>query len=103
MDMLKNSYVVFILSFMILSVIVYMFGIGQKVELDEDGNEVSRFNWKYPLAFSMVIWAFWHFYLYPIPGEFEMMEDHGVENRMMGGMMEQKLKGIQRINLANWN
>jgi len=99
MDMFRNSYVIFFVTLILSGIVVYMFSIGEQT--DENGN--VKFNWRYPLAFSLMVWVFCHFYLFPVSGEFEMEKDHAVENVMMGGMMQQRLAGIQKINLVNWN
>ena len=84
-----------------------MFGIGQQVKLEsvmEDGKKKvtldEKFNWKYPLAIAMLIWAFWHFYLYPVDDEIDL--SNAAPKQVGGNNMQQRYESIQKINLANW-
>lgn len=108
MDIFKNSYVIFVISFIILSVIVYLFGIGQQVELGttiKDGkNKVTvdeKFNWKYPLGISLLIWAFWHFYLYPVDDNLDFFGEPA-KPQFGGNRLQQDYNNIQKIDLHNW-
>lgn len=60
----QNSYVVFIISLIVLLIIFYVFKIGYSTVV-VNGKVEKRFNWKYPLAISLVIWVIWYFLLYP--------------------------------------
>jgi hypothetical protein len=104
-EILKNSYVIFLISFILLCIIVYFFGIGQEVIVAPTANDnvektvESKFNWKYPLAISLVIWAFWHFYLYPVDDEFSNLLHNDHVPKQIGGFGPHR----QRINMVNWN
>lgn len=105
--MLNNSYVVFIISFIMLSAIMYIFGIGQNVDIINDGKNlktVNNYSWKYPLAISLLIWGLWHFYLYPPQDEITFKEQPVVNtNKMIGGLIQKKLADMHRINMVDWN
>ncbi|ANB50590.1 hypothetical protein [Powai lake megavirus] len=60
----QNSYVMLIITFIVLCIIFYVFKIGYNTEL-KDGQVVKSFSWKYPLAIALIVWLVWHFYLYP--------------------------------------
>ena len=60
----QNSYIVTIILFVALCVIFYFLQIGTKKEI-VNGKVTNKFSWKYPLAISLVVWLFWHFYMYP--------------------------------------
>ncbi|AYV85004.1 MAG: hypothetical protein Satyrvirus2_15 [Satyrvirus sp.] len=105
---LQNSYVVLIITFILLSVFCYLFEIGSITKI-ENGKIVKKFSWKYPLAISLMVWLFWHFYLCP-PKElkqepsinyssFENRENRENRESMVGGFFPK----FQRINMMNWN
>jgi hypothetical protein len=100
----QNSYIVLIITFIILCIIFYFFEIGSTAEIMSDGKIVRKFSWKYPLAISLVVWVFWHFYLYPPAEEMSIFlptrQEHvstpyniTKANRLM----------TQQINMVNWN
>lgn len=60
----KNSYVILLLSFIILSIIFYFFRIGYIYTI-QDGVVVKKFSWRYPLAISLIIWVLWSFVIFP--------------------------------------
>lgn len=60
----QNSYIVALITFIVLSVIFYFLQIGSKTEI-VNGKIVKKFSWKYPLAISLIMWIFWHFYMFP--------------------------------------
>ena len=64
LSIFKNSYVMCITSFFVLYVLFYLFGIGYVTDT-VNGKQVRRMSFKYPLAFSLIIWLIWHFYLFP--------------------------------------
>jgi len=106
-DIFKNSYVIFVISFIVLCVIVYLFGIGQQMTIetvDDNGKQKAvldeKFNWKYPLAISLLIWAFWHYYLYPVDDDIEL--SNNPPRQVGGNKLQQRYEHIQKINLANW-
>lgn len=64
----QNSYIILIITFILLSVLFYLFEIGFTTEI-KNGKVVKKFSWKYPLAISLIVWVVWHFFLYPPPEE----------------------------------
>lgn len=97
---LKNSYVVFIITFIALYTLFYLFGIGYTAEMVED-KKVIKPSWKYPLGLSLIIWTAWHFFLYPPDGEFPPFK------YMEGGGEPSEVKmprssPTQKINMKNW-
>ena len=76
--MFQNSYIIMAITFILLSIVFYLFEIGYSTQLEYSGdpdclekgtckqtNIVKKFSWKYPLAISLIVWLVWHFYLYP--------------------------------------
>lgn len=60
----RNSYVVFIISFVLFYTLFYLLGIGLITEYEND-KPVVKMGWRYPLALSIFVWIIWHFYVYP--------------------------------------
>ena len=60
----QNSFIVAILSFIILCILFYIFEIGYTFSIT-DGKIKKSFSIKYPLAAALIIWLIWYFYLYP--------------------------------------
>lgn len=60
----QNSYVIFGLSFCLIYLTFYLFGIGY-VTTYEDDKPVRQMGWRYPLGLSIIIWVFWHYCMYP--------------------------------------
>lgn len=85
----ENSYVIFIITFIILIIIFYIFKIGYSITIVDNKIE-QKFNWKYPLAISLIVWVVWQFFLYP-PKNDKIIE------------YEPKHISTQKINLDNWN
>ncbi len=104
----QNSYVILIISFILLSLIFYVFEIGYSTSVLPDGKVVKKFSWKYPLAISLIIWLFWYFYLYPPESiktgttkSAKYNSDITSPKNSMSGDANRLLD--QRINMANWN
>lgn len=104
-QILKNSYVILILCFIILCIVFYIFQIGCTTELDREGRVVKRFSWKYPLAISLIVWIVWHYWLYPPPEE----KEDFISEQFKGGAQNSekqffRMKQIdtQKINMINW-
>jgi hypothetical protein len=111
-----NSYVVMIITFIVLCVGFYLFGIGTDTVI-ENGVPKKKFSWKYPLAISLVVWVIWHFYVYPPPEEIvtdqtamvakPMIDYNGskenfiIPERMLPKRGELGV-GEQKINMINW-
>ncbi|CAH6420185.1 Hypothetical protein MVR_LOCUS58 [uncultured virus] len=64
-SILKNSFVVMIIAFLVLSAAFYVFGIGFTTSIEPDGQINRRFSYKYPLAIALIIWLLWYFVLFP--------------------------------------
>jgi hypothetical protein len=95
----QNSYVILIITFIVLYIFFYLFDIGYHKEIrDKDHTVVKKFGWKYPLAISLLVWVIWHFYLYP-PAEEICTEDFEpiVYNKKIPAE-----SSIQKINMINW-
>lgn len=67
----RNSYVIFVISFIVFYLIFYLTGYGYTVDMVE-GRPVRRTSWKYPLGLSLIMWVFWHYYLYPVNDDIEL-------------------------------
>jgi hypothetical protein len=70
MDILKNSYVMAILTFLSLYYIFYVMGIGYQTYYVE-GKTVKDMSIKFPLLFAFGIWLLWHFVVFPHPNTLE--------------------------------
>lgn len=104
----QNSYIIFIITFVTLSIIFYIFKIGYSAEI-RNGKIVKKFSWKYPLAISLIVWLFWYFYLYPPSDDLIMPASNSIEySKDMIVTAEpfiaknNKLLS-QKINMTNWN
>jgi len=53
----ENSYLVAIITFLILTIFFYIFGIGF--------NKKKEFTYRYQIVISLLVWLVWKFYLYP--------------------------------------
>ena len=91
-SMFQNSYVALFVSLVILSILFYLFEIGFTTTI-QNGKVVKKFNWKYPLAISLIIWLIWHYYLYPIKSE-------AVVNTQKSTIPTNK---NWNIDMRNWN
>src|SRR5437016_10324053 len=82
----QNSYVILIITFVVLCIIFYLYGISFSTKLETQTTTntktntpvtqtkiVKHFSWKYPLAISLIVWLVWHFYMYPPKEELEVM------------------------------
>ncbi len=109
----KNSYVVLFICFTMLCVIFYTFEIGYSIKV-ENNKVVREFSWKYPLGISLIIWIFWHFYVYPPPEELEydaggLFQSHeSVSKQLRSEVMRDgpipriQHDSFQKINMINW-
>ena len=102
----QNSYVVFAITFILLSVLFYLFEIGYSREI-VNGKVVKKFSWKYPLAIALIVWLIWYFYLYP-PAKTAASKKPKVpldnDTSPYVPMMTKSNKlTAQKIILANWN
>jgi predicted RND superfamily exporter protein len=76
----ENSYVVALITFILLIAIFYVFKIGYKLEYQYDPNQddlsrdnqknnklkpIYKFSIRYPLAIALMVWIYWHFFLFP--------------------------------------
>jgi len=104
----QNSYVMLILSFVILSILCYFLQFGYTTEL-QNGKIVKKFSWKYPLAISLIIWVIWHFFLFPPPSVPKLSSNNSNTNYTMevqsaGGISSKTNRLMaQKINMVNWN
>jgi hypothetical protein len=97
----ENSFVILILTFVILCVIFYLFKIGYSIKI-ENGKIVKKFGWRYPLAIALIVWLIWYFVLFPptdVKKQCDMTKivmSDTVNIPHFNGPMSQK------INMANW-
>ena len=101
----KNSYLILLLSFIILSIVFYILKIGFTTQI-VDGEIVRKFNWKYPLAIALLIWVLWHFYLYP-SNDSKSQQMRKANSTFSNSFQERvycnpKELDNQRINMINW-
>jgi hypothetical protein len=107
MKIFKNSYVVAIITFVLLYVIFYLFGIGYYTEI-VDGKPVNKVSWKYPLGLALIIWVLWHFYIYPSETEpkFRQMDGGGANSLPYDNQLSPsrifRTQPAQKINMQNW-
>ena len=105
----RNSYVIFVITFILLYVLFYLFGIGYKTEIIDD-KPIIKFSWRYPLGLSLIVWIFWHFYLYPVNEypNLKCMDGGGnlpTENKISPAKIFNKIMKTspnQKINMKNW-
>lgn len=105
----QNSYIMFVITFIVVSAICYLFEIGFNVNY-HDGKIVKKFSWKYPLGIALIVWVIWHFFLFP-PGVEHAQHlshvSHVVQPEsvpMVDSCTMNTNKLIQqKINMANWN
>lgn len=101
----QNSYVILVIAFIIISAICYIFEIGYNTKIS-DNKIIKSFSWKYPLAISLIIWVFWHFYLYPptySPNSEISATSNDYHSPSGGDLLKTNKLMTQRINMANWN
>lgn len=112
----QNSYIIFVISFIILYILFYLTGVGYTIDMST-GKPVKKTSWKYPLGLSLIIWVFWHYYLYPVGDDPDLFRTKGGNSDMQkipdryrvpagpeqfdpkhftGGHLSQK------INMNNW-
>lgn len=93
-NLFKNSYVMFVLSFIILYGLFYLLDIGTRVKIVD--NKVSKkAGWQYPLAIALIIWVIWHFLLYP-PKNIKTPESK------QSAQFSSPPSNIPEINMKNW-
>ena len=127
--MFQNSYVVMAITFILLSVIFYLFEIGYSTSIQYSGDPqclekgnctqikvLKKFSWKYPLAISLIVWLVWHFYLYPpedltadvktdAPVKRATQVEYAVPISSETNLRISKGSEVngQKINMINWN
>jgi N-acetyl-beta-hexosaminidase len=105
----KNSYVMAILAFLLLSLVFYLAGIGYTTSVNKNGIVEKKFSYKYPLALALLIWLLWHFCLFPPPES--AVKKSNTQNMtyvtpqpkfsMTGGYGNTDIYS-HKINMANW-
>ena len=102
----QNSYVVFVIVLILLSLFFYLFEIGYTSNLS-DGKIVKKFNWKYPLAISLIVWLLWYFYFFPPQKNKKTLSiRNNIDNNTSSDqplMLKNNNAAAQKITLANWN
>lgn len=61
----QNSYIVSAIVLVILLAIFYLFEIGSKTTITEDGQLKVRFNWQLPVAITLIFWVMWNYVIFP--------------------------------------
>lgn len=97
----QNSYVAFILAFVLLCIIFYFLQIGYTTQI-VNGKVVRKFGWKYPLAIALFIWIIWHFYLYP-PSDVSFTNSDSSSTIKNSTSPRQSKLADQKIDMTNWN
>lgn len=59
-----NSYFSSFLFFIILLLIFYKWELGYYISV-QDGKLTKKFNWIFPIAFTLLFWIFWRFFVFP--------------------------------------
>lgn len=96
----QNSYVVAIIIFIILYIVFYLFQISCTTDI-VDGKLVKKFNWKYPVAISLMIWLLWHFLLFP-PIK-NVSKSNSIDISELKNIGKYNKIMDQKIIMANWN
>ncbi|XWV26308.1 hypothetical protein QJ857_gp0766 [Tupanvirus soda lake] len=108
----QNSYIVLIITFILLCVIFYLFEIGYNTEISPEGKVIKTFSWKYPLAISLIVWVFWHFYLFPPLEDNNTAKIAAIQQEYSVSKNTSPIDNstpkttklmAQRINMVNWN
>lgn len=100
----QNSYIVLIITFILLCAIFYLFEIGYQIQVSPEGKVIKKFSWKYPLAISLIVWVFWHFYLFPPNENINPPISSHSENIPSENIISKNNRlAIQKINMVNWN
>ena len=94
----QNSYIVAIITFVILCVIFYFLQIGYSNKI-ANGKVIKKFSWKYPLAITLMVWLIWHFYLYP---PIKLPHNTKSDTYQTSFIRSEKLAD-QKIIMNNWN
>lgn len=61
----ENSFVILVISFIILCILFYVFDVRTKYKINEKGEITRTLNWKDPLVLSLAIFVLWYFVIYP--------------------------------------
>ncbi len=104
----QNSYVIFAISFITLYIVFYLGGIGYTTET-VNNRPVNTNTWRYPLGLSLIIWVFWHYYMYPVGDDPNIpfmdggsaRSDHKISPNQFDHMNRRVFH--QKINMNNWN
>lgn len=104
----QNSYIIALITFIILAAIFYIFQIGTTIIVN-NGKIEKKFNWKYPMAISLIVWLFWHFSLYPQERQEKNISKKITNTKKISDTTEIKNIGKynkimnQKIIMQNWN
>lgn len=61
----QNSYIMSFIFLCLMLAIFYFFQINSSVEITSDGQIIKKFNWKLPVALTLIFWVVWHYILFP--------------------------------------
>ena len=104
----QNSYIVLIITFVLLSIFCYLFEIGSVTQV-QNGKVVKKFSWKYPLSISLIVWVVWYFFLFPppeelkqnIPSDYSGTDVNNVPQKQFVTKTDKLM--AQKIYMGNWN
>ena len=100
----QNSYIILLISFIIVSLICYVFQLGYNTEIKNE-KLIKKFSWKYPLAISLFIWVLCHFFIFP-PADINIETSTEIVNKTASyNCLSDKVTKIasQKIIMNNWN
>ena len=94
----QNSYIVTFIFLCIILAIFYFFDIKSSIEISKTGEISKKFNWKMPLALTLLFWLLWHFVIFPPidtkPNQTKKIATPSIEDNVIVN---------QKFNVANWN
>lgn len=92
----QNSYIVAIITFILLCIIFFLFEIGYSAKINEKGEIEKKFSWKYPLAISLLVWLIWYYVIFPRPNNSITQPNEKIQN-------DKNYMLCQKISMDNWN
>lgn len=98
----KNSYVVSVLFFTVFCLFCYIFKFCYSFKY-ENRKIVQNLNFKYPIAFTLIIWLIWNFLLFPNSDAW-ISDNNEQYKTNLKKFMKNNTNNIQlqKINLEIW-
>jgi hypothetical protein len=110
MQILKNSYVIFFITFIVLSLLSYFFKIGGTNRINTSGKIPKvdfKYSWKYPLGISLLVWLLVHFWVYPpddiLYGTIDMKGGNTKHRSISNKSISINFDEIPKMDLNPWN